>query len=162
MLPVFGHLDLTVDYNLDTPELDTGAWSPNMTYTRLHYARSPAGTAPPKSFDTQLQWGKFSTDDNAVDVVELARWLKNVRPKSVQDLKPLLLLLQGTLTKFVDGDIKFWSSEAAELRLQNEKMVKLLNEQNEEIEKLRRGPGGRRAAVSECLFHDEQRSRLCT
>ena len=75
MLPMFGHLDVTVNYNLDSPELDTGAWSPNMTYVRLHYARSPAG-ASPASFDPKTQWGKFSAaeNENSVDVVELARW----------------------------------------------------------------------------------------
>ena len=66
-----------------------------------------------------------------------ARWLKTIRPKSVHDLKPLLLLLQGTLERFVDGDVKFWSSEAAGLRLENQALRKLLEEQAEEMEKLK-------------------------
>ena len=55
----------------------------------------------------------------------------------MHDLKPLLLLLQGTLERFVDGDIKFWSSEAAGLRLENQALHKLLAEQAEEMEKLK-------------------------
>ena len=125
-----------VNYNLDAPELDTGPWSPNLSNVRLHYARSPAGIAP-STIAAGAKWREFATDDKLVDVDELARWLKTVRPKSVHDLKPLLLLLQGTLEKLVDGDVQFWSGECADLRAENESLRKIIDEQNDEMEILR-------------------------
>ena len=82
-------------------------------YQRPQSARSGAEgttlkrhpTDRPRREDDVL-WLKYSTRDaaQALDLQELAAWAVQLQPRSVQDLKPCFILVQGLLKDILQGN----------------------------------------------------------
>ena len=63
-------------------------------------------------------WEKYSSREmgDVVDVQELANWALRLHPRSVQDFKPLFILLQGILKELLSGKMNTFSGELLELK----------------------------------------------
>ena len=68
-------------------------------------------------------WEKYSSREmgDVVDVQELANWALRLHPRSVQDFKPLFILLQGILKELLSGQMttfsgSCWSSRTGSRR----------------------------------------------
>eukprot|EP00854_Cymbomonas_tetramitiformis_P019459 gene19459-23267_t len=72
-----------------------------------------------------------------VDIDELSYWVKSLKPSSVHDFKPLLVLLQAVVKSLVDKELSFFSGTIAELRRRLEEALSVMDSQEEEIEGLR-------------------------
>eukprot|EP00959_Pyramimonas_sp_CCMP1952_P129148 2700572-Pyramimonas_sp.AAC.1 len=62
------------------------------------------------------QWKQFASGPvDKLDVEDLVQWAVKLRPRSVHDFKPLLILMQGLLQDFLDGKLKAYHKDMQEL-----------------------------------------------
>jgi len=81
--------------------------------------RVPEPALPEDDFTREaVMWRKYTTRHAGqhVDIQELVAWAVQLHPRSVQDLKPLFILLQGLLKDMMHDKLLFYSSEILELR----------------------------------------------
>ncbi|XRB00993.1 hypothetical protein NFJ02_10g03430 [Pycnococcus provasolii] len=89
-------------------------------------------------------WKRFQTINaegmGTVDINELAMWASRVAPRSIHDLKPLLILMQGLLQHLCSNRLNIYSGEVIELksamsklRLSEQMMQKQLEEAMAEV-----------------------------
>ena len=67
--------------------------------------------------DKKDQWKGFASSsvDKKIDVEELVQWACKLRPRSVHDFKPLLILMQGLLKDFLHGKLDLFNIDVQEL-----------------------------------------------
>lgn len=143
-LPFFGHFDVTTSWDFDHPALDATAYSPQLGFSRFMFAYVPfsseapvpgtggmrvkPGPADERAPATQLPGGPFSIEGtlarkfeslkvgDSVEIKEMATWARQLHPRGVQDLKPLLVLCQGLLRGILDEKYSFYCEEILVLR----------------------------------------------
>mmetsp|Transcript_27371 Transcript_27371/g.93416 ORF Transcript_27371/g.93416 Transcript_27371/m.93416 type:complete len:1616 (-) Transcript_27371:84-4931(-) len=81
-------------------------------------------------------WDKYNSIElgDTVDIQELTNWATKLAPRTVHDLKPLVVFLQGLLEKVLSGKMKFFAAEILALKQQLDALQRLLEEQQEEYE----------------------------
>jgi len=89
-------MDVYCAWDKDQPELDTNEFSRALRpAVRLQFSRS--NTKPEHPVDKASDWFKKYCVCSKMDVDELAKFVAQLEPKAVSDLKPMVVLLQGVL-----------------------------------------------------------------
>ena len=68
--------------------------------------RLPEDPVPSDEYTREaLLWKKYATrhTGQSVDVQELAKWVLQLHPRCVQDMKPMVILLQGIVKDILHG-----------------------------------------------------------
>ncbi|KAK3275433.1 hypothetical protein CYMTET_16436 [Cymbomonas tetramitiformis] len=90
---VIKHLDVVCQWDKGQPELDTSELSDNMRHSRLTYTWA-LFRATQKIHPTDLAaWQTFKSS-TLVDIDGFVEWISTLIPRSIHDLKPLLVLTQ--------------------------------------------------------------------
>lgn len=80
----------------------------------------------------RMEWLNYKSQlCGPIDVHKLAQWVSDVRPRTVHDLKPLFILMQGILKSTLNNEVQFHLKDASQLRL-------ALYEAHESIEEMER------------------------
>ncbi|KAK3255409.1 hypothetical protein CYMTET_35406, partial [Cymbomonas tetramitiformis] len=133
-LTMWKHLDVFCDWDKGDG-FDTGELSEEMRVRRLTYSHTLFKSPPSESY-LHSTWEAFKVSLK-VDIDELSYWVKSLKPSSVHDFKPLLVLLQAVVKSLVDKELSFFSGTIAELRRRLEEALSVMDSQEEEIEGLR-------------------------
>ncbi|KAK3279091.1 hypothetical protein CYMTET_13024 [Cymbomonas tetramitiformis] len=130
--PFYGHYDVYCDWDQDVPEVDASTYSPNVGFSRLHftrtgcavgasatmkYLRERLGTIEDTPAYGEPNWHTFASENvTPVDIEELVQWACHLRPRSIHDMKPLLILLQGLLKDLLGSQVKTYSNKMLSLQ----------------------------------------------
>ncbi|KAK3285891.1 hypothetical protein CYMTET_6523 [Cymbomonas tetramitiformis] len=80
----------------------------------------------------RMEWLNYKSQlCGPIDVHKLAQWVSDVRPRTVHDLKPLFILMQGILKSTLNNEVQFHLKDASQLRI-------ALYEAHENIEEMER------------------------
>ncbi|KAK3240364.1 hypothetical protein CYMTET_49791, partial [Cymbomonas tetramitiformis] len=145
------HYDVMVDWDYDSVNLnsDYGVWSPDFVRSFFSYETDPEPkvlSPNQKSLVQSLQSGKgraleghegpFEEQRNAlwahwapapldeVDSMELLTWVRQLRPRTVHDVKPLFMLVQCLLGDVLHNRLKVHVKGAEEQQRQYETVIK--------------------------------------
>ncbi|KAK3272125.1 hypothetical protein CYMTET_19561, partial [Cymbomonas tetramitiformis] len=141
------HYDAKVGWDPNHPNLDTGVWSSNHRYKRMNYGRNYAGKHEPTYYGMEPEslWRQYATNELDVmnDVQDMCKYVAQLRPKSLQDFKPLLILCQSLLQDFMEGRRFLYSREIYEVQKRHSfevsNYLETIEKMEEEIKNLKGG-----------------------
>jgi len=120
-------MDVFCDWDKD-PTLDTSEFAKSMRYAvRMRYSRSNYGPEQNKDVKSGVEksdWFQKFCESSEIDIAELSSFVKSLTPKSVSDMKPLIVLLQGVLDTMLTRQSDFVSAPLQkELAVLKKRMV---------------------------------------
>jgi len=177
-VPRVGYFDVVPDWDGDALPLDTSPLSPNLRFLRLQMTRleepagggrargSPSGAAGEAPGGDVVQAGPASgaftakhptavtlrevEAEEAVPAEQLAEFVANLRPRTVVDLQPLLVLAQGLLRRLVSDRLVMFKrdnvaleDELSSMRARLHETVEKLRSASDAIQALQRRPEAR-------------------
>mmetsp|Transcript_4285 Transcript_4285/g.7306 ORF Transcript_4285/g.7306 Transcript_4285/m.7306 type:complete len:644 (+) Transcript_4285:442-2373(+) len=95
-LPTFGHMDVYCPWDKDDPNLDISGLAYPMRYAvRMRFSRTKRSQKLP--MDEAHDWFKKVREASEIDIDALTKFVENLTPRSVSDMKPMNAMLQGVL-----------------------------------------------------------------
>eukprot|EP00854_Cymbomonas_tetramitiformis_P029040 gene29040-36099_t len=83
----------------------------------MKYLRERLGTIEDTPAYGEPNWHTFASENvTPVDIEELVQWACHLRPRSIHDMKPLLILLQGLLKDLLGSQVKTYSNKMLSLQ----------------------------------------------
>ncbi|KAK3277051.1 hypothetical protein CYMTET_14915 [Cymbomonas tetramitiformis] len=155
--PINGHLDVFSSWERD-PILDTDIWSPNMrNFIRLPFVqKSKTVDNMADSFDT---WQRFLLSERSCNLEELARWLASLTPRSIHDLKPLLVLLQSVAASLLNREIDYMATTVKMFNKRLRNKEEIIQVQAEQLRRLEQELAAYKAEGAERHSQPAVRSR---
>ncbi|KAK3267289.1 hypothetical protein CYMTET_24138 [Cymbomonas tetramitiformis] len=101
----FHFYDVEVPWNTDDPALDTSALSKEQhDYYRLYYSRREELDASQLAgkYGAPERWHSFCAS-KLDDMEQLADWISELRPRAIQDFKPMFILAQAVVKDMLVG-----------------------------------------------------------
>ncbi|KAK3257120.1 hypothetical protein CYMTET_33781 [Cymbomonas tetramitiformis] len=111
--------------------------------------------------DPETLWDRYAAcklqSRNEID--DMCEYVHKLRPRSLQDFKPLLILTQSLLQDFVDGKRRMFCEEMDRMKEQHEFDVNELNEQLSQLQRdIAKLSGEKRGMRNKELFMNAARN----
>ncbi|KAK3285304.1 hypothetical protein CYMTET_7093 [Cymbomonas tetramitiformis] len=110
------HFDVLCEWDKGQEDMDTHQLAEGMRHRRLTYSWSLFKISNDLSNLHEI-WENFRAECK-VDVEEVASWVNSLKPRSIHDFKPLLILLQFVLRTLLRKELNFYSAQIQDLSKQ--------------------------------------------
>lgn len=118
----YEHYDARVNWDAKADELDVGPWSDQWKRMRMFYSTASAAKEKPVYFgmDPEALWMDYGIGDvrlrQDMDIHKMCDWIAKLRPRSILDFKPILILTQSILKDVMDGKLRIYTKEIERIK----------------------------------------------
>ncbi|KAK3262360.1 hypothetical protein CYMTET_28780 [Cymbomonas tetramitiformis] len=162
----YEHYDARVNWDAKADELDVGPWSDQWKRMRMFYSTASSAKEKPVYFgmDPEALWIDYGIGDvrlrQDMDIHKMCDWIAKLRPRSIQDFKPILILTQSILKDVMDGKLRIYTKEIERIKAVMGAEIDSLQADNEALrEALRHAQDkGQEAEMLKSMLGDQQAS----
>ncbi|KAK3233163.1 hypothetical protein CYMTET_56526 [Cymbomonas tetramitiformis] len=122
----YEHYEARVAWDTEDPSLDLSTWSGELRHMRMYFCKHgpsprtlhPSGEPVTWGTNTADLWNSYCTRSlkEPMDVEDLSDWVSKLRPRSIHDFKPLLILCQSLLSDLLSSKRELHSEKYDNLK----------------------------------------------